>query len=185
MGNNSKDNNAMVKLAVEFLKNAHKNLEGTMADVTEKQLHSLPPGKAHPLGATYAHLIFSEDYALNGILMHNEPLAHTSWKGKTGASELMPAYGPEWGKYDDWTKNVKINLEQMRKYAQAVYENTENYLMSLSDEDISKELDLTSMGMGKVKFSYILWNFLLEHTANVTGEISVLKGIQGAKGYPY
>lgn len=185
MENNSKDNKAIVNLVVEFLKNAHKNLEGTMADVTEKQLHPHPPGKAHPLGATYAHLVFSEDYAVNGILMHKVPMATTSWKGKTGASEPMPAYGPEWGKYDEWTKSVKIDLEQLRKYAKAVYEHTENYLMSLTDEDLSKELDLTDMGMGKVKFTYILWNFLLEHTANVTGEVSVLKGIQGAKGYPY
>jgi hypothetical protein len=177
--------NKMVALLAEQIRQAHKDLDATMADVTEEQVHFMPPGTANPLGATYAHVIFSEDATINGLLTKKKPLSQTTWKNKTGASEPMPGYGPEWKNYYAWTRKVKINLGELRKYAKEVYKQTEAYLDSITDDDLAKEMDFSDFGFGKVNAAWVLSTFITEHTGNITGEIAVLKGIQGAKGYQF
>ena len=125
---------------------AHQILEGTMADVNDTQMHWVPPGVANPLGATYAHAVCSEDMIVQGMLQGAPPLAASSWAGRTGLSEPMPAPGPEWAGYADWTRRVRIDLPTLRQYAQAVYAATDAYVGSLSENDLDQPLDLSSAG---------------------------------------
>jgi hypothetical protein len=164
---------------------AHQILEGTMADVTETQAHWTPPGIANPLGATYAHVLCSEDVIVHGMLQGAPPLAATSWAGRTGLSEPMPMPGPEWSEYPAWTRRVRVDLSSMRQYAQAVYAATDTYLGSLSDEDMDKPLDLSSTGLGPQTLGSALALLVLNHIGTETGEIACLKGLQGARGYPF
>src|SRR5262245_32451281 len=164
---------------------AHEFLEGTMADVTEAQLHWAPPGTAHGIGATYAHLVLSEDMIINGMLQSKAPMAATTWAGKSGVSEPMPQPGPEWERYGDWTKNVKVDLGAIRQYAQAVYKNTDEYLASLTDDDLDQPIDLRALGLGNVNLAWVLNAFVIAHASNICGEISALKGVQGVRGYPF
>ncbi len=83
----------------------------------------------------------------------------------------------------EWSKSIVVNLPQLKKYADAVYESTDQYLESLSDDDLDKELDMGAMG--KQTLANVISGFLIGHTNNITGEISVLKGIQGEKGYQF
>ncbi|GEM_PF-3622591 len=46
-----------------------------------------------------------------------------------------------------------------------------------------KEVDIP--GMGKKNLAFIINNFVILHIANLTGEISAAKGVQGLKGYPF
>src|ERR1700674_388174 len=89
--------------AIAFIREAakvgHWYLEGTMADVTDEQAHYAPPGRANPLGATYAHLLCSEDLIINGMLRQAAPLSVSTHTGKTGLSEPMPMPmpgSPDW-----------------------------------------------------------------------------------------
>jgi len=45
-------------------------------------------------------------------------------------------------------------------------------------------VDLSAGGFGTQKLGWMLNLLLLNHVGTETGEIAVLKGIQGAKGYP-
>ena len=54
----------------------------------------------------------------------------------------------------------------------------------MSDADLERELDLSAVGFGTRKLGWMLNLLVLNHIGTETGEISVLKGIQGAKGYP-
>jgi len=49
-------------------------------------------------------------------------------------------------------------------------------------EDLARVLDLTSFGLGQMTIGTLLNRMVLGHIDNMTGEISVLKGLQGAKG---
>ena len=49
-------------------------------------------------------------------------------------------------------------------------------------EDLARKLDLTSFGLGQMTIGTLLNRMVLGHIDNMTGEISVLKGLQGAKG---
>lgn len=175
-----------VTLLREQLKLAHWVLDGTMGDVTPAQMEWTPPGVANPLGASYAHVIASEDMIMNGMLRGAAPLFASTWAGKTGLSELMPTPGPDWNTtYGAWTRSVRVDLPAAREYAQAVYSSSDDYLASLTPEALDTSLDLTGIGMGQMPLANAISLLVVEHVSNLAGEISCLKGIQGARGYPF
>lgn len=177
-----KDNIA-VNLLLEQLKDAHTWLEGTMEGVTDEVAAYMPPGKANPIAGTYAHVIMSEDFFVHGLLKQTKPLMETDFLNNTGASELQPT---EWQvAYPKWLKEVKVDVAQMRLYAKAVYKASEDYVASLTDKDLTREIDMSAWGMGKRTVSSIIGGMIVGHARDIMGEISVLKGIQGLKGYPF
>jgi len=149
-----------------------------MEDVTSEQAHFTPAGVANPLAATYVHAVASEDLAINMVLKGGAPLYATEWAEKTGINEVQPLTSAE------WAHRVRIDVPTTRSYAKAVHAATDAYLASLTDEELSRVLDLTNFGLGQMTVGTILNRMVLGHIDNMTGEISVLKGLQGAKGYP-
>ena len=164
---------------------AHQTLEGTMDGVTTEMAHWMPAGRANPIGATYAHVVQSEDAIINGIFKQEAPMFASQWLNKAGFSEPMPRVGPEWGDYANWTRRVQVDVPALREFAQAVYSNTEQYLADLKPEDLDRQLDLTSIGMGHVNLGWAISMLVIGHINNIAGEISCLKGLQGAQGYPF
>jgi hypothetical protein len=162
---------------------AHGVLESTMNDVTPEQAHWTPPGIANPLGATYAHAVSGEDALLHSLVTGDPPLSATTWAGKMGISE--PAPRPGEGDYVAWTRAVRIDLPKLREFAQAVYAQTDDFLASLGEEGLEKPLDLSRFGLGQQTVGIFIGGIMLQHVNNHCGEISCLKGIQGAKGYPF
>ena len=102
-------------------------------------------------------------------------------------NRAMPMPGsPDWSEaYAAWARRVQIDLPALKAYGRAVYAATDAYLESLTDIDLDRELDLSAVGFGKQKLSWMLNFLVLNHIGTETGEISALKGIQGAKGYPF
>jgi hypothetical protein len=145
---------------------------------TPQQAHWTPPGTANPIAATYVHAIASEDLAINMVLKAGSPLYASEWADKTGVSEVQPLTTAE------WARRVRIDLPTTRGYAQSVHAATDTYQATLTDEDLARVLDLTSFGLGQMTVGTVLNRMVLGHIDNMTGEISVLKGLQGAKGYP-
>jgi hypothetical protein len=177
--------------AIAFIREAarvgHWYLDGTMADVTPEQAHYAPPGRANPLGATYAHVLCSEDMIVNAMLRQAAPLSASSHAGKTGLSEPMPMPGTaDWSDaYAAWARRVRIDLDALKGYGADVYAATDAYLATLNDADLERELDLSGVGFGQQKLGWMLNFLVLNHVGTETGEIAVLKGIQGAQGYPF
>jgi len=88
-----------ISLLRQQLQDAHGFLEETMKDVTAEQANWSPPGIANPLGASYAHLVLSEDFLINGMLKGSAPLAMGTWAGKVGLSEPPPPPTEPWDKW--------------------------------------------------------------------------------------
>ena len=175
-----------ITLMRQQMDSAHYSMEGTVADVTPEQAHWQPAGRANPVGASYAHAITGEDLVINGMLRQSAPMFASNWAGKTGLSEPMPGrIGPSWDDYAAWTRRVRVDLPALRSYAQAVYANTDAYLATLSPEDLDRPMDMSSLGLGEVNLAWVLSNLVMGHVHDLMGEISCLKGLQGAKGYPF
>lgn len=175
--------NLATELLLTQLKAVHGALEQTMEGVTDEVAHYMPAGKANPIAGTYAHLVFSEDLFMHNFLMKTAPLCESEYKDKTGASELHPM---EWEvAYPKWLKEVKLDVTKFREYAIAVYAATEEYVATLTDEDLEKDVDMSSFGMGSKKTHDFIANIISGHAYSITGEVAVLKGIQGLKGYPF
>lgn len=171
---------SMVSLFREQFREFHRFLEGAVEDVTPEQAHWIPPGKANPLGANYVHLVMDEDLAINGLLRNAEPLTASNWAGRVGISELPPV-GPN-QVWDQWARRVRIDLAAFRPYALAVYETTDEYLASITDDALQRSLDLSAFGVGQQTVRWVL-NNAVWHLGAHCGEISCLKGLQGVRGY--
>ncbi len=172
---------AKTLLGAQF-KQAHEMMEGTMEDVTAEQAQWSPPGKAIPVGATYAHAILSEDMMLNGMVKGGAPLFATTFAGKTGLGENPPPPDQPW---DAWSRSVKIDLGALRAYAKAVYASTDEYVASASDDELARELDLSGFNMGTQPVGVFAGTLMVSHLNTHCGEVSSIKGVQGAKGYPF
>ena len=158
---------------------SHFWLEGTMQGVTTEQAQWQAPGRSAPIGAQYAHAIAAQDFLILGAVGGRAPLAMTSFAGKTGLSKPYPV-----GQWDEWSKTVQVDLDEARVYAQAVYAAVDDFLSTLSDEDLNREADLSVVGFGMMRIGDFL-NTIVLHNAAHTGEIAVLKGLQEAQGYPF
>ena len=173
-----------VELLRRIIQDARQVLDGTMADVTQAQVDYIPPGIANPLGATYAHVVCSEDMVVQGMFRQAAQLFGSAWAGRTGLSEPMPLPGPDWRDYGPWTRRVKVDLAGLRAYAQAVADATDRWLAGLSDSELERPIDLTGAGLGQHTLASAIALLIANHLGTETGEIAVLKGIQGARGYP-
>jgi len=178
----------VISLLREQMKGLHELLEGTVADVTTEQAHWIPPGKALPIGATYAHVVVGEDGVVNGMLKGGAPLFAAAWAGKTGLSEPPPSFDPKKPGFPDWSgwaRKVKVDLPALRKYAQAVYAASDDFLASLRGKDLDRPVDLSALGLGKSTMLFVIHNGILGNGFTHCGEIACLKGLQGKKGYPF
>jgi hypothetical protein len=168
-----------IELLSAQVKQTHEVVSGTVADLTADQAAWSPGGTANPIAAELIHLIAAEDMFLN-MMVGRQPLAMGAFAGKTGASEPHPM-----GDYADWAKRVTADMPQVRDYMQAVFSNTEEYVASLKPEELSKEIDLSAAGFGKMSLGGFITLTSVVHPSNHIGEISCMKGQQGAKGYPF
>ena len=156
-------------------------LEPTMQGVTAEQAHwQAPGGRAAPIGAQYAHHIFAIDFLFIGFVRKGTPLAASSFAGKTGVSEPYPMEG-DW---NEWARRVRVDLDALHQYAQAVYAAFDAQLAEISDDDLATPVDMTPVGLGQQTLGSGLTTLLI-HGAAHTGEIAVTKGLQGLKGYPF
>jgi hypothetical protein len=163
----------------DSLKWGHEIIAMVVADLTPEMAHDCPPGLANPIGATYAHAVAGEDGVVNGLLRGQSPLYATTWAGRTGISD------PQFQQSTEWARSVQVDAAQLAEYFQAVAADTDAWLGSLTEADLDRELDLTSQGLGKRTLGWCLHALVIGHLHNMAGEISALKGTQGAQGYPF
>lgn len=167
-----------ITLLRDQLKSAYRFLEWTMADVTPEQMVWIPPGRANPLGAIYAHALIALDDTVNNLLKKDRPLFASSWAGRTGIND--PLVLIDHGR----ALAIQVDLPTAREYGKAVYESADAYLATLSPEMLESSVDLSAIALGTQTLAFTINRILIAHLDNMTGEASCLKGLQGAKGYP-
>lgn len=168
-----------VALLRQQVNSAHEIVEGTVADLTSDQAHWKPGGKAMAAAPMLVHIASGEDLFMN-MMTGRQPLAMGAFAGKTGASEAHPM-----GDYSEWADRVRVDLPQLQEYVRAVFQNTDDYVAGLKPEDLDREMDLSSAGLGKMSLGAFITMMSVIHPSNHVGEVSCLKGIQGTKGYPF
>jgi hypothetical protein len=167
-----------VKAFVTAFQSAHNWYLGTVADVTGAQANSVPPGLAHPIGALMAHIVQAEDGIINGMLQGKAPLWDSQgWGLKLG----LPNVGVQEGKT---ARSMKVDPQSLAAYTKTVQAQTISYISSLNPSDLDREDQFFKHVPGTQSVALVL-STLLANTLAHTGEISALKGTQGAKGYPF
>ena len=171
-----------VSLLREQFVDARGFFEATLDDVTAEQAGWPPAGQALPIAAHVAHVLASQDMALHGLLEGSAPLAATSWAGRAGFA-TPPPFGPgrSWAA---WARDTRFDLAALRRYGAAVYAATDRLLERLDEQALARALDLSAMGLGTRSVAWLLTTGWVTNVNLHCGEISCIKGLLGARGYP-
>ena len=161
------------------LADAHWLLEATVAGLSADHVHWAPPGTANTIGATYAHVVGSEDAFVQSTLLGQRLLADDDWAGRNGISLPISQRGSDWFA---WSRRVHVDLPAARRYAAAVYAATDAYLATVTSDQLGRSPDVPMPG--NQNLNWLLHNLLILHAGAHTGEIAALKGLQGLAGYP-
>lgn len=161
------------------LHSAHDAFLGTAADLTQAMLDWVPPGLAHPIGERYAHLAVSEDWLIHGVAQGDKPWFMSSWRERLGLGHFNV------GMSSEQARAIHVELAPVLEYTRAVFADTEAYLDTLTPADVDRVIDMSAVGYGSVAFPVWLSTYIIGHAHDIMGEISALKGCQGARGYPF
>lgn len=150
--------------------------QGTIADLTPEQANYLPPGTAHPIAEIVAHVVQAEDAIVNGMLRGEAPLwERDGW----GAKLALPNVARQ---DEQVARAFRADVAALRPYMEAVYQSVDEYLGGLQPADLDREIAVRA---GKMAVAEALSRLLVGNTLAHTGEIAAIKGIQGARGYPF
>lgn len=173
-------NQAAVETYRQLYAEAHEAwLLPTLEGLTAEQLHRQPGGRARPIAAQVAHLVMSEDTIFATAFGRYAPLMTSTHADRTGISEPPPA-----GDWSEWALRVQVDLPVALEYARAVFAFTDEYLASLNDDELTREVDLTIIGSGVYTLAALI-NSMALHVAAHAGEIAALKGLLGLQGYAF
>jgi hypothetical protein len=168
-----------VELIQFSLGNAFGILAQVTADLTSEQADWTPPGIALPAGLLYWHTITSVDQILHGWAVGQQSLyERDEWDDR-----VLPDAAPDAERQLlDKMRGVHVDLPAMHQYAQAMAEAADTWLSTLSPKDLERTIETP---LGEQNLAQLLETFVIWHINAHCGEISALKGCQGAKGYPF
>jgi hypothetical protein len=158
---------------------AHMWFDGTVGDITATQANEQPPGCVHTIGYLMAHILHCEDGLLSMFVMGTPPIWEAEGlEARTGLPMIMDFPG-------ETAPRTVCDPELLRDYGKRVFARTDECLANLTPAALAADVDLSGAGMGSMPLGQFLLTMLLGNTYAHTGEISALKGIGGAKGYPF
>ncbi|HEY73384.1 MAG: hypothetical protein DRJ03_07555 [Chloroflexi bacterium] len=168
---------------VELLQYSVGNALGILgqvtADLTQEQADWTPPGIANPIGGLYWHTLASVDMAVHGWGLGQAPLfQREGWQEKvvvSSAGEQRKDHPPE-------IRETRVDLAALREYEKLVIKAAHGWLASLSPEDLERQVKTP---IGELSLAQMVETFVIWHINAHCGEISALKGCQGATGYPF
>ncbi len=146
-------------------------------ELTQEQFDWAPPGTANTISAVMLHALGTEDYFIQAAIQGRPRLWESGgWAERIGVAEL-PGPGQSWDEF----KSRPTPLEPVVAYGRAVRESTNAYLAGLTDAELAREIELG----GRPRTIAEALTIILLHTSFHGGEISTLKGVQGARGIPF
>ena len=167
-----------VELVQFAMGNALGILGQVMADVTPEMADWTPPGTANPIGGLYWHTLSSADAVVFGWGAGQPPLyAREGW-----GERIVGAPPPEGDFHPAELFNATVDLAAAHEYATAVSGAIQAWLATLTPDDLDRTMETP---IGELTIGQMLITFVVWHIDAHCGEISALKGCQGAKGYPF
>jgi len=162
---------------VTYIKNSLSFAHRALADAcngTSQQLHFVPEHGSHSIAWCLWHTARVEDIIINGRARQADQVWNESWADRSG----LPFEGMGTGMSDEEAIQVKIkDLDAFRAYQAAVWKQTEEYLDSITDEDLQSERPTRDGGTETIGQGISL--HILGHFNGHRGEINMLRGMQG------
>ena len=152
----------------------HHSVDGSLQNMTDEMFNWPTPGTANTISATLLHLVGSEDFFINMVILGKEKAWKTGdWSHKVGIAET-PGMGGDWSEF----KHSHVALQPVVDYKNAIWACTDAYLATLTDAELERKV---SFAGGECPVVDILL-LAVSHSLGHNGEIAALKGVQGSKG---
>jgi len=157
--------------------------------LTEEQLHWQPDGHPNHMMFAMWHAYRSEDDIIHRLLMQ-EPgvFATQGWYQRLPvAAPGKPPFGT--GLNREQIADVRLRLDDLLDYAEAVRASIQRYADGLSREDGAREVPLPFFQpvypmLDTMSRAEVLSFFCIGHTAEHLGEVQYIKGLLGLTGAP-
>lgn len=148
---------------------------GTVADVTPEMAKEVPPGVVHPIGELAAHILHGQDGFVSMLTGKKSIWERDGYDTKLGIPFVF---------LQDHAvaRALQTTPADLAEYATKVFAETQAYIATLTDADLDREIDVfgNKMPVGAALGGPAIGNIFAH-----VGEISALKGLHGAKGYPF
>jgi len=99
---------------------------------------------------------------------------------------LWPAFAPQHGlppnPMEIWGHNASISGAAMKEYAEQIQKATLDYIATLKDDDLDRQVDTQFFGTQPLAF---LLQLASMHATGHAGDVAAVKGMQGLKGLPF
>ncbi len=162
---------------VDFIKNSLAFAHRALADArngTPEQLHFVPAGGSHSIAWCLWHTTRIEDIIINGRARHVPEVWNEDWASRVG----LPFEGTGNGMSDEDAQGIRIkDMDAFREYQETVWKQTDDYLNSISDEDLQQDVPRRDGGTETVGEAIQL--HMIGHFNGHRGEINMLRGMQG------
>jgi len=162
---------------VDYIKNSLAFAHRALADArngTPEQLHFVPANGSHSIAWCLWHTARVEDLIISGRCRQAPQVWNEHWADRTG----LPFGGMGTGMSDEEAIQIRIkDVEAIRAYQEAVWKQTEEYLNSITDEDLQREIPTRDGGTETIAQGISL--HMLGHFNGHRGEINMLRGMQG------
>jgi len=150
------------------------NLMNAAADgMDDSHYNWAPGGTCNSIAKSHVHAVSAIDFFVNVV-------------AKGGAPLLWADHGPKAGlpgnPMEIWGFSGNVPLAAMKEYGQAAQKAALDYIGTLSDADLDREIETQFFGRQSLAFIIQLIGL---HTAGHTGDIAAVKGLQGLKGLPF
>ena len=162
----------------EYLTGEMDNVQRMMGlalqDLNDEVANWQPGGTANSIASILAHVTGTQDSSINVRLLGGQTVFESGgWSAKTG----IPADSEK-----IWGAGWQLNLEGFAEYRAALAESMNQYMSSLEEADLDKEV---SYSQGPRPAAFMLRNIIFHHSLYHSGEIFTLKGLKGLKGLPF
>jgi hypothetical protein len=161
-----------VTFAKGQIEQAFSILNTIATGMTDEQYNMSPGGSANTPAKSHVHALTAMELFVNGIIRGEEI------EGKT----FGPANGLPANPMEIWGFSGTVQLAPMNDYSAKVKAAVLEYVGSLKDSDLDREIE--TQFFGKQTAAWII-QLGVVHLTGHAGDIAAIKGIQGLKGLPF
>jgi len=160
-----------MKQTLEFL---HRGFRGATEGLSDDQVHFVPEGESHSIAWIVWHAARIEDLFIQQIFQRQQGEWEAGgWAAKTG----LPEKGFGTGQSLEDAKAIRIgDMEAFRQYVEKVAGLTDQFLGSLTDDELGREVKL---GERTETLGESINLHLVMHLNGHRGEVNLLRGMMG------
>ena len=152
---------------------AHRALKDA-CNGTPEQLHFVPEHGSHSIAWCLWHTARIEDRIINARSRQAAEIWDEDWAQRTG----LPFEGMGTGMSDEDAQEVRIkDMDAFREYQEAVWQQTDDYLNSITSENLQEERQTRDGRIETIGEGITL--HMMGHFNGHRGEINMLRGMQG------